>query len=143
MKFALSIAVLALAASQVAAVVPEPVRGCQKTVVVLANDTGCDDFARNNRITSTELLAWNLKLRTDCKNLDVGAPLCVAGPGAKVNTPTDGADKPSASKPPATTPTGGSSAVGSTVTHNSASDGARFSMVLALAGVVASVSYVL
>ncbi|KAI1295969.1 hypothetical protein EDD11_007670 [Mortierella claussenii] len=65
------------------AVVPIPIKGCTKTVIVLPTDTGCADFAAKNGCTFQDLLKWNLKLRTDCANLDVNAPLCVSvTPGA-------------------------------------------------------------
>ncbi|GJJ69449.1 hypothetical protein EMPS_01795 [Entomortierella parvispora] len=83
MKFSATLLVLAAVASQAMAVIPIPVKGCQKTVVVKSTDTGCVQFATDNHITFKQLLAWNEKLRTDCANLDVGAPLCVAGPSTK------------------------------------------------------------
>ncbi|KAF9430469.1 hypothetical protein BGZ94_006684 [Podila epigama] len=83
MKFTLSVAVLALAASQAVAVVPIPIKECTKKVMVLPTDTGCDAFAAANGCTFADLLKWNDKLRTDCLNLDVGHPLCVSvTPGA-------------------------------------------------------------
>ncbi|GJJ72425.1 hypothetical protein EMPS_04782 [Entomortierella parvispora] len=91
MKITLSLAVLALAASQAMAVVPKPIAGCTKEVVVLPTDTGCADFAAKNGCTFEDLLKWNLKLRTDCANLDVGAPLCVSvtpGAGGKPTEPS-------------------------------------------------------
>ncbi|KAF9986572.1 hypothetical protein BGZ65_007081 [Modicella reniformis] len=78
MKFTLSVAVLALAASQAMAVVPIPVKECTKSVVVAPHYTGCEQFATEHQITFPELLKWNTKLRTDCLNLDVGYPLCVS-----------------------------------------------------------------
>ncbi|KAF9577159.1 hypothetical protein BGW38_007814, partial [Lunasporangiospora selenospora] len=71
MKFSLSLAVLALAASQAAAVIPIPVKNCIKTVVVKPTDSTCIQFSADNGITFKQLLAWNQKLRPDCKNLDV------------------------------------------------------------------------
>ncbi|KAF9272905.1 hypothetical protein BGZ74_005024, partial [Mortierella antarctica] len=72
MKISVTILALAAIASQAMAVVPIPVKGCQKTVVVKPTDTGCDQFAAANNITFKDLLHWNKKLRTDCLNLDVG-----------------------------------------------------------------------
>ncbi|KAG0208286.1 hypothetical protein BGX28_000678 [Mortierella sp. GBA30] len=162
MKFSLSFAVLALAASQAMAVVPVPVKNCTKTVVVKPTDTGCLQFATDNGIKVEQLMAWNEKLRGDCANLDVGAPLCVSiTPGAGGNStapapvPTGahtsvvpapsgattsgaGAAKPSASAsaPIAGPPTKAANA-------NNAVAGAQSSMVLAAAGVLVSVAYML
>ncbi|KAF9192868.1 hypothetical protein BGZ51_004631 [Haplosporangium sp. Z 767] len=87
MKFTLSIAVLALAASQAMAVVPIPIDKCTKTVIVQPTDIGCEDFAAKNGCTFANLLEWNQKLRQDCLNLDVGHPLCVSiTPGAGNST---------------------------------------------------------
>ncbi|KAG0028414.1 hypothetical protein BGZ81_004757, partial [Podila clonocystis] len=72
MKISVTILALAAIASQAMAVIPIPVKGCQKTVVVKSTDTGCDQFAAANNITFKQLLAWNEKLRPDCANLDVG-----------------------------------------------------------------------
>src|SRR5690554_6412758 len=69
MKFTLSLAVLALAASQAMAVVPTPIAECTKTVIVQPTDTGCADFAAVNGCTFDDMLKWNLKLRPDCMNL--------------------------------------------------------------------------
>ncbi|KAI1295972.1 hypothetical protein EDD11_007673 [Mortierella claussenii] len=83
MKFTLSLAVLAVVASQAMAVVPIPIKGCTKTVIVLPTDTGCADFAAKNGCTFQDLLKWNLKLSPLCNNLDVNAPICVSmTPGA-------------------------------------------------------------
>ncbi|KAG0321191.1 hypothetical protein BGZ97_011938 [Linnemannia gamsii] len=80
MKFTATLLVLAAVASSAMAVVPIPVEGCRKTVVVKATDTGCIQFAGDNGTTFANLLKWNNKLRSDCANLDVGHPLCVLGP---------------------------------------------------------------
>ncbi|KAG0252227.1 hypothetical protein BG011_007109 [Mortierella polycephala] len=88
MKFTLSLAVLALAASQAMAVVPTPIAECTKTVIVQPTDTGCADFAAVNGCTFDDMLKWNLKLRPDCLNLDVGHPICVSvTPGGPATAP--------------------------------------------------------
>ncbi|KAF9181187.1 hypothetical protein BGZ51_001958 [Haplosporangium sp. Z 767] len=88
MKFTLSLAVLALAASQAMAVVPTPIKECTKTVIVQPTDTGCAAFAAANGCTFEQMLEWNLKLRTDCLNLDVGHPICVSvTPGGPATAP--------------------------------------------------------
>ncbi|KAG0376466.1 hypothetical protein BGX24_007677, partial [Mortierella sp. AD032] len=79
MKFTISAVVLALAAtSQVAAVVPIPVKECTQSYVVEPGTPGCAAFAAKFGVTFDDLLKWNTKLRPDCKNLDVGFPLCVS-----------------------------------------------------------------
>ncbi|KAF9134209.1 hypothetical protein BGX30_012005 [Mortierella sp. GBA39] len=78
MKFTLSAVVLALAASQAAAVVPIPVKECTHSYVVEPGTPGCDAFATKFGVTFADLLKWNDKLRPDCANLDVGYPLCVS-----------------------------------------------------------------
>ncbi|KAI8606418.1 hypothetical protein EDD21DRAFT_361117 [Dissophora ornata] len=78
MKFALSLAVLALAASQAVAVVPVPIDKCTKSVVVMPTDVGCVDFATRYGTTFENLLLWNTKLSPKCDNLDVGHPICVS-----------------------------------------------------------------
>jgi len=72
MKFSATLLVLAAVAAQTMAVIPIPVKGCKKTVVVKPSDSGCIQFATDNHITFQQLLAWNMKLRPDCANLDVG-----------------------------------------------------------------------
>ncbi|KAF8944100.1 hypothetical protein BGZ47_004668 [Haplosporangium gracile] len=99
MKFSATLLVLAAVASSAMAVVPIPVKGCRKTVVVKSTDTGCIQFAGDNGTTFANLLKWNDKLRTDCANLDVGHPLCVLGPKeptkpTKPTKPTMPAKKP-------------------------------------------------
>ncbi|KAK3840554.1 MAG: hypothetical protein JOS17DRAFT_798502 [Linnemannia elongata] len=78
MKFTLSAVVLALAATQVAAVVPIPVPECTHSYVVEPGTPDCVAFATKFGITFDDLLKWNQKLRADCANLDVGEPLCVS-----------------------------------------------------------------
>ncbi|KAF9543034.1 hypothetical protein EC957_001318 [Mortierella hygrophila] len=97
MKFTTALIALAAVASSAMAVVPIPVEGCQKTVVVKSTDTGCIQFAGDNGTTFANLLKWNNKLRGDCANLDVGHPLCVLGP----KEPTTPVKKPT---PKPTTP---------------------------------------
>ncbi|KAF9332849.1 hypothetical protein BG006_004271 [Podila minutissima] len=166
MKFTLSVAVLALAASQAMAVVPIPIKGCTKEVMVLPTDTGCDAFAAANGCTFADLLKWNDKLRPDCLNLDVGHPLCVSvTPGAGGNNTTAPAvPKPSATGaapsgtvtsvpvvPPkatssgaaATTTTGGPNAQVSTVAKVSSATSTKASMLLGAAGVIMSAVYML
>ncbi|KAF9094633.1 hypothetical protein BGX29_009424 [Mortierella sp. GBA35] len=78
MKLTLSAIVLALAASQAAAVVPVPVKECTRSYVVEPGTPDCVAFATKFGITFPDLLKWNDKLRPDCANLDVGEPLCVS-----------------------------------------------------------------
>ncbi|KAG0287420.1 hypothetical protein BGZ96_008656 [Linnemannia gamsii] len=78
MKFTLCATILALAITQVMAVPPEPIGGCTKSVIVQSTDTTCIDFAERHGVTFEDLLRWNKKLRRDCKNLDVGHPICVS-----------------------------------------------------------------
>ncbi|KAG0363809.1 hypothetical protein BC939DRAFT_472548 [Gamsiella multidivaricata] len=154
MKFSLSVAVLALVASQAMAVVPVPVKECTKTVVVQPTDIGCDAFAIANGITFAQLLKWNLKLRTDCANLDVGAPLCVsitAGGGG--NSTQTGTVTGTATGKPAASVTLHTTTAAATTTSvptsapitskPSGANGNRASMVLGAAGVLLSVVYML
>ncbi|KAF9970012.1 hypothetical protein BGZ73_007409 [Actinomortierella ambigua] len=92
MKFTLSVAVLALAASQAMAVVPTPVPGCTKSIVIQPSDKSCYDFGLKWGVTMDQLLKMNLKLREDCANLDVDHPICIAttGPSQPPITPTGG-----------------------------------------------------
>ncbi|KAG9065252.1 hypothetical protein KI688_002575 [Linnemannia hyalina] len=79
MKFTLSaVVVLALAASQAAAVVPIPVKECTHSYVVEPGTPNCEAFATKFGVTFADLLKWNDKLRPDCLNLDVGFPICVS-----------------------------------------------------------------
>ncbi|KAF9296780.1 hypothetical protein BGZ74_010171 [Mortierella antarctica] len=164
MKFTLSVAVLALAASQAMAVVPIPIKSCTKQVVVLPTDTGCDAFAAANGCTFADLLKWNDKLRTDCLNLDVGHPLCVSvTPGAGGNNTTAPAvPKPSTTGaapsgtasvpvvPPkatssgaAATTTGAPNAQITVVAKGSSATSTKASMLLGAAGVIMSAVYML
>ncbi|KAF9372790.1 hypothetical protein CPC16_002233 [Podila verticillata] len=163
MKFTLSVAVLALAASQVMAVIPIPIKGCTKQVVVQPTDTGCDAFATANGCTFADLLKWNDKLRPDCANLDVGQPLCVSitpGAGGKTNAttsavpkPTSGAVVPTSAPVPAkgtstgaaatTTTTGATNPQISTVAKGSSATSTKASMLLGAAGVIMSAVYML
>ncbi|CAO3563189.1 unnamed protein product [Mortierella alpina] len=166
MKFTLSLAVLAVVASQAMAVVPIPIKGCTKQVTVLPTDVGCVDFAKANGCTFEELLKWNDKLRPDCANLDVGHPLCVSiTPGAGGNTtapvtpvtppnpsaplpPATSAGAavpsgtPAATKPSSAAPAGATAPPKSATSQNGAA-GSQSSMVLAAAGVLVSVAYML
>ncbi|KAF9426835.1 hypothetical protein BGZ94_005936, partial [Podila epigama] len=109
MKFTLSVAVLALAASQAAAVVPIPVKECTKSVIVRPTDSdGCAAFAARWNTTFENLLKWNLKLRTDCLNLDEGHPICVSvtpGAGTLEPRPTGPIPNPTTTVPAVTTTT--------------------------------------
>jgi len=69
MKLTISLALLATAATHVAAVIPIPIPECTKTVIVKSTDT-CDEMAERYGITFKDMLAWNEKLRRDCMNLD-------------------------------------------------------------------------
>ncbi|KAG0334023.1 hypothetical protein BG000_008697 [Podila horticola] len=158
MKFTLSVAVLALAASQAMAVVPIPIKTCTKQVVVLPTDTGCDAFATANGCTFADLLKWNDKLRPDCLNLDVGHPLCVSitpGAGGNTNVTTPGVPKPTTSGgatsvPVAPKPTTSGAATTSapvapvsTVAKGSSATSTKASMLLGAAGVIMSAVYML
>ncbi|OAQ29996.1 hypothetical protein K457DRAFT_18358 [Linnemannia elongata AG-77] len=102
MKFTLSAVVLALAASQAAAVVPVPVKECTHSYVVEPGTPDCVAFATKFGITFADLLKWNDKLRPDCANLDVGEPLCVSitkGDGP-LNENPKGAQVPQPGVPP-------------------------------------------
>ncbi|KAG0046651.1 hypothetical protein BGZ83_008207 [Gryganskiella cystojenkinii] len=157
MKFTLSVAVLALAASQAMAVVPIPIKGCTKTVVVTPADVSCSDFAIANGCTFPDLLKWNQKLSPQCTNLDVGAPICVSvTPGANSTVPSAPTGATTVGpKPTVTLPSGASTAGPAPVStsvppasspsspaagHNAA-NGNKASMALAAAGVLLSVVY--
>ncbi|KAF9168448.1 hypothetical protein DFQ26_007579 [Actinomortierella ambigua] len=103
MKFTLSLVVLAAAASQAVAVVPTPIASCTRTVVVQMTDTdGCAAFAARNSVTFDDLLKWNLKLRRDCLNLDLGEKMCVSvAQGAAVPVSTPGASSGTKTTAPA------------------------------------------
>ncbi|KAG0225365.1 hypothetical protein BGW42_004475 [Actinomortierella wolfii] len=172
MKFALSVAVLALAASQAMAVMPKPTPGCAKTVQVKPTDTTCDQFAADNGITLKQLLAWNIKLHNNCDNLDVDAYMCVAfggEPQAPVTATNSGAPKPTATAPVVTssaprptsaprsngaassaaqsnapTATGPAGATRSSAPFNAPTGAAstnKGSLLIAAAGVILSVAY--
>ncbi|KAF9431362.1 hypothetical protein BGZ76_000409 [Entomortierella beljakovae] len=168
MKFTLSLAVLALAASQVMAVVPKPIASCTKTVVVQPTDTGCDAFAAANGCTFADMLKWNEKLSPKCDNLDVGHPICVsvtpgAGAGDKTTTAPGATTTVAAtsSVPAGATTTGATTAVQTTTaaavpTTNSTTtatpkvtqpvsgaNGNKASIVLGAAGVLLSAIYML
>ncbi|KAF9968151.1 hypothetical protein BGZ70_006271 [Mortierella alpina] len=163
MKFTLSLAVLAVVASQTMAVVPIPIKACTRNVTVLPTDIGCVDFAKANGCTFEQLLKWNDKLRPDCANLDVGHPLCVSitpGGGGNTTAPVTppnpsaplppatsaGAAVPSgtpaATKPSSAAPAGVTTPPKSATSQNGAA-GSQSSMVLAAAGVLVSVAYML
>ncbi|KAF8929747.1 hypothetical protein EDD21DRAFT_234065 [Dissophora ornata] len=162
MKFTLSAAVLALAASQAMAVVPIPIKGCTKTVVITPADLSCSDFATANGCTFADLLKWNTKLRTDCANLDVGASICVsvsagAGGSSTVSTGTatgtaatgkttaTATGKTTTSTAPSTAASTTTSAatVAPTSAKPSSANASKASMVLGAAGVLLSVVYML
>ncbi|KAG0254135.1 hypothetical protein DFQ27_007018 [Actinomortierella ambigua] len=142
MKFTLSVAVLALAASQAMAVVPTPVASCKKSVIIQPSDGDCVQFRAKWNIPDMETLrAMNLRLLENCMNLDVGAPICVAtvGPSQPPITPsgapmTSGAAVPTVTGGPAptqppnksgavTVPTGATNSVSSTALPAGASRG--------------------
>jgi len=89
MKITASVAILALAASQAMAVIPIPVKECTKMIIIQPTDNdGCDAIAARWGTTFENLLKWNLKLRPDCLNLDLGHPLCVSvTPGDEILKP--------------------------------------------------------
>ncbi|KAG0354370.1 hypothetical protein BG005_006530 [Podila minutissima] len=88
MKFTLSAVVLALAATQVQAIVPTPVKGCTQLVMITPADTSCVDFAAKFGLTFEQLRALNLRLDAICANLDVGNPICVSNTGPNLGTLT-------------------------------------------------------
>ncbi|KAI9236316.1 MAG: hypothetical protein BYD32DRAFT_419178 [Podila humilis] len=69
MKLTISVALLVVVATHVAAVTPIPIPECTKTVIVQSTDT-CNEMAESYGITFKDMLAWNEKLRRDCMNLD-------------------------------------------------------------------------
>ncbi|KAG0281604.1 hypothetical protein BGZ95_001458 [Linnemannia exigua] len=182
MKFTISAVVLALAAtSQVAAVVPKPVKECTRSYVVEPGTPGCKAFAEKFGVTFPDLLKWNTKLSEKCDNLDIGFPICVSvTPGEcclnenpkNVTVPKLGDPKqpevwdstPYTKTPtgnPPTTSTGVVPPPAATTTNPattsktpspvketpkppaSAASSSKASMVLAAAGVVLSVAYML
>ncbi|KAF9575814.1 hypothetical protein EC968_001602 [Mortierella alpina] len=78
MKFSIAIAALALFASQATAVIPKNHKDCTKSQIVSLADTGCFDFAKRHGIDFATLQALNEKLDNQCRNLDVGHPICVS-----------------------------------------------------------------
>ncbi|KAG0029228.1 hypothetical protein BGZ81_004010 [Podila clonocystis] len=88
MKFTLSAVVLALAATQVQAIVPTPVKGCTQQVIITPIDVSCSDFAAKFGLTFEQLRALNLRLDAVCANLDVGHPICVSNTGPNLGTLT-------------------------------------------------------
>ncbi|KAG0300007.1 hypothetical protein BGZ98_009567 [Dissophora globulifera] len=159
MKFTLSVAVLALAASQAMAVVPVPIKGCTKTVVVTPAQT-CEYFgnmnmrALKNGCTFDDLLKWNTKLSPKCDNLDVNAAICVsvtAGAGGVTgNTTVPSAGPITTAKPPTTTAKATSASLPVTTAPSvptsakpSSANGNKASMALGAAGVLLSVVYML
>ncbi|KAF9582487.1 hypothetical protein BGW38_000146 [Lunasporangiospora selenospora] len=122
MKSILSLAVLALAASQAMAVVPTPVKECTKTIVITPADVSCFDFAAQHGITTDQLYAWNTKLSRKCDNLDVGAPICVSISGTASSTiakPTStGVTVPVTSTVTSVRPTSSASSSGSTASSS-------------------------
>ncbi|KAF9924660.1 hypothetical protein FBU30_005404 [Linnemannia zychae] len=87
MKSVLTIILLVIVVSRVAAVVPIPIKECTKTVVVDPKYDTCFDFARDYNITFKDLLQFNEKLRKDCMNLDTGEKMCVSINPDGINPP--------------------------------------------------------
>ncbi|KAG0219135.1 hypothetical protein B0O80DRAFT_423714 [Mortierella sp. GBAus27b] len=167
MKFSLSVAILALAASQAMAVVPVPVKECQKSIIVAAQHQNCDVFGKMYNVTMADMLKWNGKLRPDCKNLDIGHPICVSvtkndcclnenpynatPPMADPALPTNGTTPaPTSSTAPTTTapavtpaPSSNKPAATPSADKGNNAAGTKGSMLLAAAGVVLSVAYML
>ncbi|KAF9323814.1 hypothetical protein BG006_001119 [Podila minutissima] len=171
MKFTLSAVVLALAATQVQAIVPTPVKGCTQLVMITPADTSCVDFAAKFGITFEQLRALNLRLDAICANLDVGHPICVSNTGPNLGTLTSTPPYPSQTALPTTTgpvpvptttsgavvppvngttsaaaPTATSSAAAGTPKPSapaSAASSSKASFVLGAAGVLLSVAYML
>ncbi|KAF9102653.1 hypothetical protein BGX27_010915 [Mortierella sp. AM989] len=134
MKFSLSLAVLALAASQAMAVIPEPIKECTKTVVV--QDVG-------------HPLCVSITLGASGSSNSTSNVPAIVTPTAPVANQTS-ATRPaathssSAANPPATTSTG-SVAVNKNsvaVDKNSAAS-TKSSMAMAAAGILVSVAYML
>ncbi|KAF9977475.1 hypothetical protein BGZ73_005862 [Actinomortierella ambigua] len=152
MKFTLSLIVLAAAASQAMAVVPTPIASCTKTVVVQATDIdGCAAFAARNSITFDDLLKWNLKLRADCLNLDLGEKMCISiTPGAAATavtsspatttTPTATATATTSNKPPSVT---GASAPDTTKSDAPTAKMGKSSLTLGVVSALLACVYVL
>ncbi|KAF9431365.1 hypothetical protein BGZ76_000412 [Entomortierella beljakovae] len=170
MKITISLAVLAVVASQAMAVVPVPIKACTKKVLVTPTDLSCIDFATANGCTFADMLKWNDKLRSDCANLDVGAYLCVSiTPGAAgsagaagstttvapattvapTSAPTTSGAPKAASAPQSTAVSNSTSkpvATPTAVAHankNNGATGLKSSMAVAAFGILASVAYML
>ncbi|KAK3821464.1 MAG: hypothetical protein J3Q66DRAFT_333374 [Benniella sp.] len=170
MKFAASLAILALAASQAMAVVPTPVPECKKSVVVAPQHITCKIFADEFGTTFENMLLWNKKLSPKCDNLDQGYAICVSvdakdcclnenpynatvpialpGPtptasGAPVAPSVSGAPLPTTAPPAASASATvpDNKAPTPTVNKPSEASGSKSSMILAVAGVVLSVAY--
>ncbi|KAF9216504.1 hypothetical protein BGZ59_009415 [Podila verticillata] len=88
MKFTVSAVVLALAATQVQAIVPIPVETCTQLVFITPADTSCVDFAAKFGITFAQLRAMNQHLDASCNNLDAGHNICVSITGPKLGVLT-------------------------------------------------------
>ncbi|KAF9318159.1 hypothetical protein BG003_011719 [Podila horticola] len=106
MKFILSAVVLALAATQVQAIVPTPVKGCTQQVVITPADVSCADFGAKFGLTFEQLRAMNLRLDAICANLDVGHPICVSTTGPNLGTLTSTPPYPGQTGVPTTTASG-------------------------------------
>ncbi|KAF9431363.1 hypothetical protein BGZ76_000410 [Entomortierella beljakovae] len=172
MKITLSLAVLALTASQVMAVIPKPVAECTKSVIVVPTDSdGCDAFAKRNGVTFDDMLKWNTKLSPKCDNLDEGWPICISvtpgdccmakrGQNNTASTTVAGTTTGAQTTGPVATGTttvalpSGVSTTGATTTTvkptvsatpgpNSGAVSTKGSMVLAAAGVLLSAVYML
>ncbi|KAG0252228.1 hypothetical protein BG011_007110 [Mortierella polycephala] len=178
MKFTLSVAALALAATQVMAVVPTPAANCTVSIMVTDSDVdGCAAFAARHDTTFEMLLKMNDKLRKDCLNLDVGHPICVSwdvkatqpvspptttaapvttapatttapAPGSATTTAV-GTGAPGATTAPGTTTAAATTTTGSVIAPSASPEstngaaGSTASMMLAAAGVMLSVAYMM
>ncbi|KAG0046650.1 hypothetical protein BGZ83_008206 [Gryganskiella cystojenkinii] len=167
MKISVSIAAMALAATQVMAVIPTPIKECTKSVIVTIPGDGCAAFAARWNTTFDDMLKWNTKLSPVCNNLDEGHPICVSITkgdcclGINPNVTSSGvptspatATTPSASSSVSVPlPSGGASSTKTnsptvtlppspSKTPNGAA-GVKGSMALAAAGVILSVVYML
>ncbi|KAF9967613.1 hypothetical protein BGZ70_008910 [Mortierella alpina] len=143
------------------AVIPIPVKGCSKSQIVSLADTGCADFATRHNTNFTMLLQYNEKLRPDCLNLgwDPASPYFPkGGVPAPVPVPSTPSGAVPSNAPLATgavsapsVPTASASAPGTSpkatapVVARPASDAAssKASMMLASAGVLLSIAYML
>ncbi|KAF9181188.1 hypothetical protein BGZ51_001959 [Haplosporangium sp. Z 767] len=171
MKFTLSVAALALAATQVMAVVPTPAANCTVSIMVTDSDVdGCVAFATRHNTTFEMLLKMNDKLRKDCLNLDVGHPICVSwdvkatqpatpsattapvttkpattgpAPGATTTAATGASTTSAPGTTTAKATTGSVTAPSATPQPTNGAAGSTASMMLAAAGVVLSVAYMM